>query len=50
VAQGDLAGARPYFEQALAIYRQALGEDHPDTVQSLSNLNDLLGRLAREAK
>ena len=35
---GDLAGARPYYERALAIYEQALGPDHPDTARSLNNL------------
>jgi hypothetical protein len=37
-AQGGLAGARPYLEQALAIRRQALGEEHPDTARSLNDL------------
>jgi len=35
---GDLAGARPYYEQALEIRRKVLGEEHPDTATSLSNL------------
>jgi Tetratricopeptide repeat len=30
-AQGDLTGARPLFERALAIYEKALGPEHPDT-------------------
>jgi hypothetical protein len=29
--------ARPYYEQALAIRREVLGERHPDTAQSLNN-------------
>jgi hypothetical protein len=37
-AQGDYVGARPYLEQALAIRRAVLGEQHPDTARSLSNL------------
>ena len=39
---GDYAGARPYFEQALAIHRKALGNDHPDTASCLNNLGVLL--------
>jgi tetratricopeptide (TPR) repeat protein len=39
---GDLAGARPYLEQALAVTRRALGEDHPRTGSSLSSLGVLL--------
>jgi tetratricopeptide (TPR) repeat protein len=41
-AQGDLAGARPYFERALAITEQVLGPQHPDTATSLNNLGSLL--------
>ncbi|MBN2002971.1 MAG: tetratricopeptide repeat protein [Anaerolineae bacterium] len=47
---GDLAGARPYFERALAIREGALGSDHPNTAQSLNNLGHLFhtqGDLAR---
>jgi len=35
-AMGDLAGARPYYEQALAINREVLGEKHPNTALSLN--------------
>jgi tetratricopeptide (TPR) repeat protein len=41
-AQGDVAGARPLKERALAIYEKALGPEHPDTATSL---NDLAGVL-----
>ena len=41
-AQGDLAGARPLFERALAIHEKALGPEHPETAQSLNNLAGLL--------
>jgi tetratricopeptide (TPR) repeat protein len=41
-AQGDLAGARPYYERALAIRQKAMGLDHPDTATSLNNLGYLL--------
>jgi hypothetical protein len=34
--QGDLAGARPLFERALAIRVEALGPAHPDTAASLN--------------
>lgn len=30
--------ARPYYEQALSIRQEVLGERHPDTAQSLNNL------------
>ncbi|MGB6697833.1 MAG: tetratricopeptide repeat protein [Methylocella sp.] len=40
--QGDLAGARPLHERALAIREKALGPDHPDTAASLNNLASLL--------
>ncbi len=39
---GDLAGARPYYEQALAISREALGEMHPATANTRINLIVLL--------
>ena len=35
---GDLAGARPLYERALAIREKALGPEHPDTATSLNNL------------
>jgi len=39
---GNYAGARPYYERALAIYEQVLGEQHPDTATTLNNLGLLL--------
>lgn len=39
---GDLEAARPYYEQALAIRIEILGEHHPDTATSLNNLGALL--------
>jgi hypothetical protein len=41
-AEGDLAGARPFHERALAAREKALGAEHPDTAESLSNLALLL--------
>ena len=41
-AQGDLAGARPLLERALAIREKVLGPEHPDTAASLHNLALLL--------
>ena len=38
----DFNGARPYYEQALAIRMEVLGEKHPDTASSLNNLGYLL--------
>ena len=40
--QGDLAGARPLYERALAICEKVLGPEHPDTATSLNNLALLL--------
>ena len=39
---GDLVGARPYFERALAIHEKILGPEHQDTAVSLNNLGALL--------
>jgi tetratricopeptide (TPR) repeat protein len=46
---GDLSGALPYYEQALAIRQETLGVRHPDTAQSLNSLGYLqkaLGNLS----
>src|SRR5271166_7062680 len=40
--QGDLAGAWPLSERALAIREKALGPEHPDTAEGLNNLAGLL--------
>ena len=45
----DYAGARPYYERALAIREKALGPDHPDTALSLNNLGGLLRALGDHA-
>jgi hypothetical protein len=37
-ALGDLDVAHTLHEQALASRRQVLGDDHPDTLQSMNNL------------
>jgi Flp pilus assembly protein TadD len=37
-AQGDLAGARTFYERALAIREQRLGPGHPITVRNRENL------------
>jgi tetratricopeptide (TPR) repeat protein len=39
---GDLQGARPWYERALAIRERTLGSDHPNTATSLSKLAVLL--------
>jgi hypothetical protein len=38
---GDLAGARPYFERALAILTARLGPDHSHTQPVRDNLTTL---------
>jgi tetratricopeptide (TPR) repeat protein len=40
--QGDLAGARPLFERALAIHQEALGPEHPWTNRARCHLSRLL--------
>jgi hypothetical protein len=40
-AMGDLQGARPYFERALAILTARLGPDHPHTQTVRRNLDAL---------
>ena len=37
-SQADVAGARELQEQVLAVRRLVLGEEHPDTLRSMSNL------------
>jgi CHAT domain-containing protein/tetratricopeptide (TPR) repeat protein len=41
-AMRDLAGARPYYERALAICLKVLGEERPTTANTLNNLGLLL--------
>jgi hypothetical protein len=36
--QGDLQGARDLHEQVLDAYRRVLGDEHPDTLNSMNNL------------
>jgi tetratricopeptide (TPR) repeat protein len=43
--QGDLMGAQPYLERAVATYEQAIGPSHPDTATALFNLGLLLQEL-----
>ncbi|MGH3900247.1 MAG: FxSxx-COOH system tetratricopeptide repeat protein [Pseudonocardiaceae bacterium] len=38
LARGEPASARPLLERALSLRRSVLGEDHPDTLESASNL------------
>jgi len=42
--QGDLAGARPLLERALAIREKALGPEHPATATVRNNLASLLSQ------
>jgi hypothetical protein len=39
--QGDLAGAKPYFERALHIFHLRLGQEHPFTQTVQANLEAL---------
>ena len=40
--QGKLEEAKAMYERALAGQERALGADHPDTLQTVNNLADLL--------
>ena len=42
---GDLAGARPYYEQALAVYERVLGPEHPHTATAVNNMGRLLSSM-----
>ena len=42
--QGDLAGARTFYERALAFSEKALGPEHPNTVTIRNNLATLRDR------
>jgi hypothetical protein len=44
-AQGDLAGALPLCERALALGVKALGHDHPDNNRKRCNLSRLFLRI-----
>jgi Tfp pilus assembly protein PilF len=44
-AQGDLAGARPYLERALAILDKVLGAVHPSTKIAAGNTASVLDAL-----
>jgi hypothetical protein len=41
-AQGDLAGARPLYERALAICERVLGPEHPNSGRTRSSYAHLL--------
>ena len=45
-AQGDLAGARPLFERALAIAEKVLGLEHPST----ATIREYLARFGRHSR
>ena len=45
---GDLAGARPYYERALAVLTTRLGPDHPNTRIVRDNLAALPPRIEHE--
>ena len=47
-AQGDLTGARLYYERALAILEERLGSQHQNTQIARGNLQRLLGALGEE--
>jgi hypothetical protein len=50
--QGKLSDAEPFAREAFAMRRKILGNEHPDTVESLKGLIDVLqqGGKSAEAK
>ena len=46
-AQGELVGARPLFERALAIREQAFESEHPGTNRARYNLSGLFLLIGR---
>lgn len=44
---GDNAGALELLEEVVAIYRRTLGDEHPDTLDSIANLALLLTEMGR---
>ncbi|MGH3801513.1 MAG: tetratricopeptide repeat protein [Pseudonocardiaceae bacterium] len=48
LTRGEPASARPLLERALRLRRSVLGEDHPDTLESASNLVADLRALGRD--
>jgi len=47
-AQGNYEQAKPLFEQPLKIFKQFLGDDHPNTQTVLNNYNDLLSKMNKD--
>ncbi len=47
---GQLKEAEPKFAEALRLYREILGEEHPDTLSSLNNYAFVLDALGRAAE
>lgn len=43
-AQGQDARAEELYQRALTMRQQLLGEEHPETVQTLNNLAELFAR------
>ena len=46
-ALGDLEAAGRLHHEAVAGFRQVLGDDHPDTLRSMTNLGEVLWELAQ---
>ena len=47
-AQGQAKKAKPFYEQALNIYKEIFGETHHETASSLNNLAKCYGDLGRD--
>ena len=45
IEMGDYKAAEPLYKQSLAIYKKALGEEHPDYASSLTNLGILYKKM-----
>jgi len=47
---GDLAAARPLFEEVVAVERRSLGNDHPDTLEDIGKLGAVLSGMGEHAE
>ena len=50
VQMGKLEEARPLYEEALQAFRETLGDRHPNTLGSISNMGVLLKKMGKLEK
>jgi len=47
LAMGKLEEARPLYEEALQARKETLGDRHPETLTSISNMGGLLKKMGK---